>query len=253
MAYNRKKSVLLTLILSIVAAIVLTPVYFLRRDAGRRGDRQVVNVPLSVDAIPAGTIWGIDVSHHQQAIHWSRMTTKPCFIFLKSTEGYDHTDTRFSQYYAKARARGIVCGAYHFFTYRTGGYEQALNFISHTPLGAGDLPPVLDVEWARKMPSAKKLAVEVTQWMETVEQHYHVRPILYTDEQFYNTYLKGRLRNKYLLWLCDYKDEPHSRWAFWQRTDRFTLEGIRGRVDLNYFNGTRDELVSITIRGKHKE
>lgn len=248
MAFSRKKSLVLTLLLSLIAALILVPLKVLRRHAKDGPAGASSAAPTTVGGIPPGIVWGIDVSHHQRTINWSRLVTKPGFIFLKSTEGVSHVDTRFKSYYKKSRQHGIPTGAYHFFSFRASGKEQARHFIRNTTLASGDLPPVLDVEWARRLPSPQKIAKEVNAWLLAVENHYRVPPILYTDEQFYNAYLKGRINKKYKLWLCDYKNEPRSRWVFWQRTDRFTLEGIKGTVDLNYFQGSAQQLADLTLQ-----
>lgn len=246
--YNRRKSLLLTLILVLLAAMVLIPLRVFRYSGGESHSLSALEVPLSPDEIPHAVVWGIDISHHQRVINWSRLSVRPDFIFLKSTEGRSHTDTRFKQYYRKSRQHRIITGAYHFFSFRVSGKEQARHFIQNTPLNKGDLPPVLDVEWSRRLPSPEKVAREVTAWLSLVEKHYGARPIIYSDEQFYNAYLKGRIRDKYPLWLCDFKNQPHGRWSFWQRTDRFLIEGIVGTVDLNYFNGSLNDLKKLTLK-----
>lgn len=207
-----------------------------------------MSAPLTPDGIPGKTVWGIDISHHQRIIHWNQLTDKPDFIFLKSTEGKSHTDTRFKKYYPKAREKKILCGAYHFFSFKVSGKCQAQHFIANTKLHKGDLAPVLDIERSRRMPSKSEIAKEVNEWLDIVGKHYGIDPILYTDENFYKRYLKGKLRKKYPLWLCDYYHEPDAKWVFWQRTNRFRLSGIHGNVDLNYFNGTSTDLHNITLK-----
>lgn len=39
-------------------------------------------------------------------------------------------------------------------------------------------------------------------------------------------------------------------WAFWQHTDLGLLPGIKGRVDMNVFNGDLERLKSFTIQPK---
>jgi len=230
-----------------LVALIVTPIYLWRPKEKTSAIKPRLSVPLSADEIPNETVWGIDISHHQRIIHWNQLTDKPDFIFLKSTEGKNHTDTRFKKYYAQARAKKILCGAYHFFSFRAPGKQQAQHFIENTKLHKGDLAPVLDIERTRKMSSKNEIIKEVNDWLDIVGKHYGVNPILYTDEDFYEKYLKGNLLKDYPLWLCDYYHEPDANWVFWQRTNRFTLSGIHGNIDLNYFRGTMTGLHNLTL------
>lgn len=237
-----------TLLLLLLASLIAIPLCLFRSKTVTPVAKCRLSAPLTVAGIPEKTIWGIDISHHQRIINWNRLTDKPYFIFLKSTEGGSHTDTRFKKYYAKAREKKILCGAYHFFSYRVSGEAQARHFIANTKLHKGDLAPVLDVERARRMPTKREIIKEVNNWMKIVGKHYGVEPILYTDENFYMKYLKGNLHKNYQLWLCDYYQQPEVKWKIWQRTDHFRLSGIHGTVDLNYFKGNFADLQRMTLK-----
>jgi lysozyme len=38
------------------------------------------------------------------------------------------------------------------------------------------------------------------------------------------------------------------KWAFWQHTDVGKVDGIKGDVDINLFNGKYQDLVDMTIK-----
>lgn len=116
---------------------------------------------------------------------------------------------------------------------------QAEKFIDVVELEPGDLPPVLDVEQLNGA-SAEQLRKEIKKWLDIVEFHYHVKPIIYTNVDFYNRNL-GKAFDEYPLWLAHYYQPEKPRisrsWIFWQHSDQGRVNGIAGKVDFNVFNG----------------
>src|SRR5690606_36306698 len=115
----------------------------------------------------------------------------------------------------------------------------AENFIKRVNLDAGDLPPVLDVE-QRNGVSKAQLKKEVKKWLDVVEQHYKVKPIIYTNVDFYKQNL-GDEFDAYPLWVAHYYERRQPRikrdWVFWQHSDRGRVNGITQPVDFNVFYG----------------
>ncbi|MVN78341.1 hypothetical protein GO988_18580 [Hymenobacter sp. HMF4947] len=186
------------------------------------------------------SVHGIDVSAYQGRIDWAEVARhRVRFAFIKASEGITLRDPRFARNWRGARAAGILSGAYHYFQPNRDGGEQAALFISTVPLRSGDLPPVLDVE-APKFHDVAELRREVRQWLEQVEAHYQVRPILYSNYAFYRHYLAGHF-DDYPLWLAHYEVDrpalPAERWIIWQHSDEAYVPGIRGTVDFNVFQG----------------
>lgn len=193
-----------------------------------------------------GKIWGIDMSHHQSDVEWEKLCKhKPNFIFFKATEGSTHVDTKYNQNYDNARKEGIIVGTYHFFSYKSNGKAQAEHFLSVAKYNPGDLPLVLDAEYARYMPSPKIVTKELIDFVKTVTQKTGKKPIVYCNYKYYKQYLEGDLKNEHMLWICDYQKEPVGDWHFWQATDQFKIAGVRGNVDFNIFNGTLKKLTEL--------
>ncbi|HWC52841.1 MAG TPA: GH25 family lysozyme [Chitinophagaceae bacterium] len=197
-------------------------------------------------AIPENyLIHGIDVSKYQDMIAWEEVQAmnvrkiKLGFAFIKATEGIGNVDPQFKRNWRKAKEAGIIRGAYHFFIASKDGKMQAENFINTVKLDNGDLPPVLDVEQTNGYPTAN-VQRELKQWLETVENYYHVRPIIYTNVDFYNQRL-GHDFDKYPLWIAHYYQPQQPRidrgWAFWQHSDEGRVNGILSKVDFNVFSG----------------
>lgn len=184
------------------------------------------------------SVWGIDVSHYQSDIDWEILgKQKPNFMFIKASEGINNQDTKYLRNYSEARKRRILVGSYHFFSYKSGGKDQANNFLSVAQHKDSDLLPVLDVEFRRKMPKKDLVITELTNFINTIYEKLGHYPIVYCNYKFYKLYLQEHLNDKCKLWIVNYQEKPTCDWAFWQTTDKFKLEGIHGFVDLNMFNG----------------
>lgn len=200
-------------------------------------------------------VHGIDVSHYQGNIDWNRLihnkeTKFPIhFIFMKATEGGDLSDETFAGNFAQAQVHGFIRGAYHYFIPTTDAGKQADFFIRNVQLSSGDLPPVLDVETTgRKSP--QDLKKDVKTWLDRVEAHYGVKPILYTSYKFKKRYLSDSIFNTYPYWIAHYYVDSvkyEGKWHFWQHTDVGNVPGIEEEVDLNVFNGTLEDLLSMTL------
>ncbi|MBS6966648.1 MAG: glycoside hydrolase family 25 protein [Bacteroides uniformis] len=206
-------------------------------------------------------VHGIDISHYQGEIDWELLTHNreakfPIhFIFLKATEGGDHGDDTFTQNFGQARKYGFIRGAYHYFIPKTDAHKQADFFIRTVQLAKGDLPPVLDVETTGKQ-SPQELKAAVKTWLDRVEAHYGVKPILYTSYKFKKRYLSDSIFNAYPYWIAHYYVDSvryEGKWHFWQHTDVGTVPGIEEEVDLNVFNGTMEELLELTLKTPYIE
>lgn len=201
------------------------------------------------------SIHGIDVSKYQEFIDWKLVKamdvngTKVEFAFIKATEGLGNMDRQFKRNWQKAKDAGITRGAYHFFIATKSGKTQAENFISRVDLEEGDLPPVIDVEQAYGM-SGDKIRKEVRAFIDAMEYNYHVKPIIYTNVNFYNRYLKGEF-DDYPLWVAHYLQKERPRigrdWIFWQHSETGRVNGITNPVDFNVFNGDSADFQKLLI------
>lgn len=190
-------------------------------------------------------IHGIDVSRYQKSINWglvrdmSSREVQLGFAFMKATEGATLTDAQFARNWRKSKEVGLSRGAYHFFRADTDAAAQARHFIKKVKLLPGDLPPVLDVESLHNTP-VSEMQEKVALWLYLVEQHYKVRPILYSNASFYNNYLHPRFAD-YPLWVAHYKERNRPRvnrdWLFWQHSESGRVNGINHFVDFNVFQG----------------
>lgn len=217
-------------------------------------------------------IYGIDIARYQHGkgrkkypIHWDRLRITHVgkrgshnvsgtadypvsFVYIKSTEGTSIRNQYYVNDYAKARKQGIRAGAYHFWSVRTGGAEQAHYFINHTLFRSGDLPPVLDIEPSnaqiRQYGGPERLFKEIRTWLRLVERRTGVKPILYVNQLFVNNYLSQQpdLKRDYRVWIARYSEyKPDVRLTFWQLCPDGRVAGIQGDVDINVFNGYQSQ------------
>lgn len=202
-------------------------------------------------------VHGIDISHHQGELDWNLLRENiydpefPLrFIFMKATEGGDMHDSLFIRNFDNARDYGFIRGAYHYFISTTDARKQADFFIKNVNLESGDLPPVLDVETIGKKVKTTDFKRSVKTWLDVVENHYGVKPILYTSYKFKERYLNDTIFDSYPYWIAHYYVDSvryEGHWDFWQHTDVGQVNGIEGKVDLNVFNGNMQMLENMTM------
>ncbi|MDX8524653.1 GH25 family lysozyme [Mesorhizobium sp. MSK_1335] len=188
-------------------------------------------------------IRGIDVSHHQGKIDWRRVAADDvAFAIIKATEGGTHVDTQFATNLREARAAGLAVGAYHFFTFCRPGADQAKNFISAVPPGEPLLPPVVDIEFGGncpQRPSPQQLNAELAAFLGPVETAFGKQAIFYLTDEAADAYSGGIIARQ--RWLRSLAIRPGGNdWIYWQYHNMGLVDGIKGDVDLNVMNGSRE-------------
>lgn len=201
-------------------------------------------------------IHGIDVSRYQKRINWPMVkqmkdgNVQIGFVFIKATEGTNLTDEQFARNWKKSRENNLVRGAYHYFIASRSGVAQARNFMAKVDLQPGDLPPVIDVE-SLNGTDANTLQNNVAEFLTVVEEHYGVKPIIYSNATFYNNYLQNRFSD-YPLWVAHYFERRQPRvsasWQFWQHNEAGHVNGIVSRVDFNVFSGDSMALKQLLLK-----
>jgi lysozyme len=198
---------------------------------------------------------GIDVSEYQGDINWAVADSAEGafplkFVFIRATYGKDCLDAKFMKNWLAVRNTKLVQGAYHYYRPDENSLEQAQNFINNVTLRNGDLPPVLDIEKIPEGQSVDSLKTGLQRWLDKVEAHYKVKPIIYCGEKYYYDFIAEDFK-AYTVWIANYnffveKIEPG--WQFWQFSQNGTVNGIEGDVDIDIFNGAAADLKRITIR-----
>lgn len=192
---------------------------------------------------------GVDVSHYQGEIDWEILSNQNIsFAYIKATEGSSHEDDKFRKNWSEASNTDLRIGAYHFFSFESSGLTQAENFIDKVYVVDNMLPPVCDIEpygkYVELSGNDTKVLEELGIWLEVIENHYEMKPVIYTTEDYYDTICSHF--NQYDIWIRSVYDAPEKEinWKIWQYSNRMKLDGYFGDesyIDMNVFSGTKEE------------
>ena len=255
MAKRKKRSLFSTVFITVIvlAALAVAAYYissFFLKPSFVHYKQYGIDIPRNY------SMHGIDVSKHQGIISWKDVKemqvkdVKIDFAFIKATEGIGRIDEQFRRNWFNAQKAGITRGAYHFFIASKSGKAQAENFLETVQPQKGDLYPVLDVEQTNGT-SIDVLQQRVSDWLIAVEKVYHVKPIIYTNADFYRIFLAGRF-DDYPLWVAHYlvQDKPRVTrdWIIWQHSETGHVNGISNFVDFNVFNGDSTAFKKLLLR-----
>jgi lysozyme len=243
LAKKRRSTTRIVFVLLLTLAVIATIIYYVNEYTSR--PTFIRYAAFGIDLPANYQIHGIDVSRYQHNIDWDAVRTmqdqqvKIGFAFIKATEGLGRVDAGFRKNWFNAKKAKMPRGAYHFFISSKSGKAQAENFIATVNLAKGDMPPVLDIE-STNGASVADIQRRARDWLLMIEKHYKVRPIIYTNIDFYKNFLQGQFED-YPLWVAHYyvKDKPRidRKWILWQHNERGRVNGIDSFVDFNVFNG----------------
>lgn len=198
------------------------------------------------------TIKGVDVSEYQGDIDWQILSNQDIqFAFIKATEGSSYVDPNFLDNFTNALNTNLRVGAYHFFSFESSGKTQAENFIDTVPIVENSLPNVVDVElygdFKSKPLDVQSVVKELTTMLQSLEDTYKSKPIIYTTKITYNLYIKDNFPN-YSIWLRDVHFSHNVKLTpnvdFWQYSSTQILDGYNGDeqyIDMNVFCGSQDD------------
>lgn len=194
-------------------------------------------------------IIGLDISAHNGLPDFDSIASAGVdFVYLKASEGVSFRDKTFLRNYAAARRAGLAVGAYHFFRFECDGARQAVNFINATRGCTFDLPPVIDVEESgNPVDTPTDIIIERIRTMMALISSHASPPIIYTnktgDARFLREQFDDLEKGDPELWICSFTVPPITRrpWKLWQHSHKAHVPGIKGTVDMNTFNGTRED------------
>lgn len=187
-------------------------------------------------------IEGIDVSHWEGDIDFQEVKRAGIrFVYMKASEGVSYIDPDFERNYREARKAWLKIGFYHYVT--AGSEEEARAQARHfADVIWGKVYhgcPVMDFESFDSLTKDQINDVS-TAFLQELREVTGKRVAIYSDANNATNTFDARLA-VYPLWIADYgvarpdMRNHWKRWAGWQYTDAGRVEGIRGRVDRNYF------------------
>lgn len=204
---------------------------------------------------------GVDISHHQGVINWSKSDKKLfSFVYIKSTEAAKFKDPLFKHNWNGAKGVGIYVGAYHVYNFKISGRSQAMNFINTVPKYKNSLPPAIDLHLISSVTNEEKskMIKELKIFNKLLLNHYGKNPIFYICNSQHKKYLLGHFNNPVWTWHYTEKTKPskfgNKSWTMWQY-------GIAGKsntkykkftknfgLDVDYYNGTMKDFLKL-IKG----
>ena len=211
------------------------------------------STPTPTPTPPSPYAEGIDISHWQGVIDWSKVAAAgKKFAFMKASEDIDFVDNTYVTNRAQARAAGLLVGAYHFAQPSTGANDaiaEADHFVDTAQPVSGDLIPVLDLERSGSL-SQVALTTWVQAFLGRVFERVGVHAAIYVSPSFWRNYMGDTtwfaLNGYDILWVAHWTtgvapSVPGANWAgdgwtFWQYTSDGVVPGITGRVDLNRYH-----------------
>ena len=225
-------------------------------DTQQAADTQKTTTPPKVKPIEqtahsteSARVRGIDISNYQGDVDWVKVKASGIgFAYMQASQGIHFIDPNFADNTAAIKKTGLPYGSYHFFRPNHDADAQAQLFLKTTKGRIGELPPMLDIEVSAGL-SAEKVGAGAKRWLEVVEQAIGCKPLVYSYGSFWETNLKDSVGD-YPLWLAEYAAKPRlpagkDHWSLWQYSEKGKVDGIKGPVDLNYFNGDAKALENL--------
>jgi GH25 family lysozyme M1 (1,4-beta-N-acetylmuramidase) len=204
------------------------------------------------------------------------------FVFIKATQGNYLTDPMLNKYCADANKAGLIVGLYHWCDPIVSASSQAAYFLKAiSGLTYHMISLDVEQQWAdwsewskhkiTKVFSSNQISENGRLIAAAVKSAIKTPAAVYTSSWFINEYAPTAVNwlKDYPLWLAHYPyksgristtwdsfkttNKPTiaapsmpkgiTQWTFWQFTgDKFILPGADSALDVNYYNGTLDEL-----------
>lgn len=186
-------------------------------------------------------IKGIDVSYHQGIINWNKVKQAGIeFAIIRIGYGkYDfQKDKQFENNYKNAKSNGIKVGVYHY-SYAVNVDEAkkeadlVIKWLDDRQL---DLPVYFDIEDKSQASLSTNLRTEMAKsFCEKIENAGYWAGI-YANKNWLETKLDMNYLKDYTVWLAQWTNSATYKgsYAMWQYTSNGTVDGIGGRVDMNY-------------------
>ncbi len=192
---------------------------------------------------------GIDVSLYQGNIDWQQVAADGVeYVFIRvgyrgyGKEGRLVLDEKFAQNVVGAKSAGLKVGVYFFgqaITVEEAREEANLVLEQLAPYQI-DYPVVYDVEKvsadtgrANGLDATTRTDI-VIEFLETVKAAGYT-PMVYANMEMYSVLLEFERLEQYDKWFAYYGEEMYFpyNYAVWQYTDKGTVAGIDGQVDMN--------------------
>lgn len=192
------------------------------------------------------TAYGIDVSHHQGVIDWDTVATQIDFAILRCGYGADLTaqDDRQWQANVEACTRLKIPFGVYIYSYATDeqmALSEAQHVLRQLKGYKPSMPVYLDLEDEKISQNCtpEQILRNATVFCNAIEVAGYQAGI-YANTYWWDKYLSSPQYDKWDRWVARYAAQTgYSKpYSMWQYTDKGSVKGITGNVDMNYWYGT---------------
>lgn len=184
----------------------------------------------------------LDISHHQGNIDWGKASKELDLVIIRTSYSNTTIDRMHKNYVANAKAYKVPFGHYHYSMFKTKAQAlvEAKMFVKLADKDAKFL--VLDLEDASQ--ARTDMVGNAQAFIDYVKKATGKKVGLYAGHSFYKEHGLGRIKADFT-WIPRYSGTskaglaPSMACDIWQYTDRGTVSGIRGPVDLNVLHGSK--------------
>lgn len=224
--------------------------YYFDKDGNKVTGQQVIqgiSYTFSSDGVRSGTI-GIDVSRYQSGINWTKVKNAGInFVMIRcGYRGYGSgalvEDPMYRSHISGAKAAGLRVGVYFFSQAinEAEAVEEASMAVSLANKYGINMPIAIDSEYAaggkgRADGLSKSARTAITKaFCNTVKSAGHT-PMVYASKSWFGSRLNVSELSGYRIWVAHYADKCGytGTYHIWQNTDKGTVDGVPGKVDMN--------------------
>lgn len=188
----------------------------------------------------------LDLSHHNTLISLQGAKDEGIVgIIHKLTDGTGFIDSKASTRYKLVQDTGLLWGVYHFL--RPGQIKRQVDFFLSTAAHLMDDNTLLCCDYE----VADIPLTDVLRFLQAVENQTMHSPVLYGGSILKEAGGAGKVKElaNYRLWLAQYGQlavlpKGYKKYWLWQYSQTGQINGISGSVDLDYFDGTTEELTA---------
>lgn len=184
---------------------------------------------------------GIDVSHWQGAIDWTKVKASGIQFAIIKSGGSDagfYTDPRWEENYRNAKANGIAVGAYYFVGSKcisaADGEADAQRFLAQLKGKQFEYPVYMDVEAtpASARAGITEAAIAFCRALEAAGYYAGIYSSTYSG---FRDRLDDSKLTPFTHWVAQYASKCTYGWAYgiWQYSSSGKVNGINGNVDMD--------------------
>lgn len=186
---------------------------------------------------------GIDVSYFQETINWDLVKPHIDFAMIRAGFGANNIDIKAARNVSECQRLDIPWGLY-WFSYALSP-EMARKEADYLISFVGDkkvpFPLAYDFEYAslnyclrNGVKPDRNFVIAVTDAFCSRLEEKGFYAVFYTNNDYLLRYYhSSKITEKYDMWYARYNNAPGIKCGMWQKSDKGTIPGIKGKVDLD--------------------